>query len=399
MSKSVREYQKAQRRSEILGLIRNAGLLSRVDLSRNTGLSKASVTGFISELISEGFVLEKRAGAYEGGRRPILLGINPDGAYAIGVNVSLEQIRVVIINFHAQVLSSHQHNLERNHYSPEEIVTHIGQAIKACMWDSNLKREDISGVGLGIPGLVDASTGVIRFLPNYGWSNINFREMVEREINHPVFIDNDSNNLAIAERWYGEGRGVDDFLVVTLQNGVGSGSVVRGQLLRGHLGIASEFGHMCIDPEGPLCRCGRHGCVEAYVGNIGIIRDSKKLAAQGHWSSPVKKIDEMRFEDVLEELERGNENLNSLYHKAGTVLGIGLRNLITIFNPKLIILTGKGTQAGERLFGPMFSSMESLRSGKFGSYKTEIVINDWTEEDWARGAGTLVLQEIYDQKS
>ncbi len=398
MSKSVRAFQKAQRRSDILGLIRTAGLLSRVELSRNTGLSKASVTGIIAELIEEGLVVEKSAGAYEGGRRPILLGINPDGAYAIGVNVSLEQIRVVIINFHAEVLASHEHSLSRNNYRPEEVVAHIGQAIKACMWESNLKREDISGVGLGIPGLVDASSGTIRFLPNYGWSNVPLRQMLEDEINHPVFIDNDSNNLAIAERWYGEGKGVNDFLVVTLQNGVGSGSVVHGQLLRGHLGIASEFGHMCIDPDGPLCRCGRQGCVEAYVGNNAIIRESKRLHAKGEWKGVVDEARGIRFEDVLDELQCENPGLDEVYRLAGKVLGIGLRNLITIFNPKLIILTGKGTRAGEVLFNSMYSSMESLRSGKFGSYKTKIVINDWTEEDWARGAGTLVLQEIYDQK-
>lgn len=395
MTRSVRDFQKAQQRSHILEKIRTAGLLSRADLARQTGLSKASVTGIISALIDEGLVLEEKMGTYEGGRRPILLGINPAGAYAIGVNVSLQQIRIVIIDFHAEVKADYGLHLSKDHYEPEEIVGKTAQAIQACLWESNFSREQISGVGIGLPGLVDLETGTIRFLPNYGWNNVPFREMLEDKIGHPVYIDNDSNTLAVAEHWYGEGKGVDNFLVVTLQNGIGCGSVVHGRLLRGSLGVASEFGHMCIDPAGPLCRCGRKGCVEAWVGNTSILREAKIIINKGKWKTRLDQNTPLKFDHVLEELQRGNEELVKVYQQAGKVLGIGIRNLITLFNPELIILTGKGILAGDALSEPMYASMEQLRSGKFGSYKTKFVFNNWTEEDWARGAGTLVLQEIY----
>lgn len=394
-SSSVRDFQKALQRSNILDKVRTAGRISRVDLARTTGMSKASVSGVVGGLIEEGLVIEKESGAYEGGRRPILLAINPTGAFAIGVNLSLEQIRVVIINFNAEVQANNICYLSRNHYTPEEIAQKTARAIQACMWEANFSKEQISGVGVGIPGLVDSESGKIRFLPNYGWGNVQFRALLEEKINHPVFIENDSNNLAIAERWYGQGKGVDDFLVVTLQNGVGSGSVVNGRLVRGHLGIASEFGHMCVDPDGPSCRCGRQGCIEAYVGNNAILREARRLINTGEWRGEVVLDGKVVFEQVLAELERGNGKLLSYYEQAGKILGIGLRNLITLFNPELIILTGKGSRAGDPLFGPMYRSMEKLRSDKFGSYKTKIVVNNWTEGDWARGAGTLVLQEIY----
>lgn len=373
-------------------------MLSRVDLARGTGLSKASVGGIVSGLIEEGLVVEKEAGAYEGGRRPILLAMNPTGAYAIGVNLSLEQIRVVVINFNAEIEADYIFLLKKEHYEPEEIAEETARAIQACMWESNFSREQILGVGIGVPGLVDSKAGTIRFLPNYGWDNIPFGRILKEKINHPVFIENDSNNLANAERWYGQGKGVDNFLVVTLQNGVGAGSVVNGNLLRGHFGIASEFGHMCVDPEGPLCRCGCYGCVEAYVGNNALVRESKALIARGRWHGDVVE-EVLTYDHVLEELERGNDELVAVYKRAGEVLGIALRNLITLFNPTLIILTGKGTEAGRVLLQPMYRSMERLRSKKIGSIDTELVINDyWTEEDWARVAGTLVLQELYNHK-
>lgn len=397
MGKSIRDIQKARRRSNILERIRTAGMLSRVDLARETGLSKASVTGIISELIEEGLLIEKEAGAYEGGRRPILLAMNPGGAYAIGVNLSLEMIRVVIINFNAEIEADYIFLLEKEHYEPEEIAEKTARAIQACMWESNFSREQISGVGIGVPGLVDSKGGTICFLPNYGWSNVPFGKILEEKINHPVFVDNDSNNLANAERWYGQGKGIDNYLVVTLENGVGSGIVVNGNLMRGHLGISSEFGHMCIDPAGPLCRCGGSGCVESYVGNNALIRDSKALIAAGRWQGDVSE-ESLTYDHVLEELARGTDELVAVYERAGEVLGIGLRNLITLFNPTLIILTGKGTQAGDALLQPMYRSMEQVRSKKFGSIRTELIVNDWTEEDWARGAGTLVLQELYNHR-
>lgn len=391
----AREFQRAMHRSNVLDLIRTSELISRTELARETGLSQSSVTGITADLIKEGLIEEKQAGAYEGGRPPILLSIRAEGVHVVGVNMAIDQIRVVIINFHAELKGSHTIPLERNHYTPGEITDIIAHGIQACIWEANFSKDQIAGVGVGIPGPVDSISGVVRFLPNYGWEAVPLRDILRDKINHPVFIDNSSNNLAIAEYWYGSGKGIDDFVVVTLQNGVGAGSILNGQLVRGHLGIASEFGHTCADINGPVCRCGRQGCIEAFVGNNSIIRDARSLARAGKWHSSTIKPEKIGFDNVMAELKHGNSELDALYHQAGSILGVGVYNLITLLNPKLVVMTGKGVNAGSSLFDHMFSAIDQLKTGKFGSSQTEILIKTWDDDDWARGSGTLVLKEIY----
>ena len=394
-SLTIRGFHRAMHRSNILDSIRTKELISRTELARETGLSQASVTGITADLIKKGLIEEKQTGVSEGGRRPILLSIKPDAVHAIGINMAIDQIRVVIVNFQAELKASHVVTLDREYYSPEDIVEIMSLAIKACMWEANYAKDQIAGVGIGIPGPVDSASGIVRFLPNYGWEEVPFRHMLQEKINHPVYIDNSSNNLAIAQYWYGSGRGIDNFLVVTLENGVGAGTILNGQLVRGHRGIAGEFGHLCADTDGPPCRCGRKGCIEAFAGNDGIIQKARTLARKGIWFSTSKHAEEIGFADVLLELRHGNSELEKFYKKAGDVLGIGIYNLVTLLNPQLVIITGKGVQAGEHLFKHMFGAMDRLKSGKFSSAQTEIVIQAWTDGDWARESGTLVLREIY----
>jgi transcriptional regulator of PTS gene len=392
---STRSRQKAIYRSKILDLIRTSELISRTDLAKETGLSQASITGITADLIEEGLIVEKQAGAYEGGRPPTLLAIRANGVYVIGVNLTLEQIRIVIIDFQAEIKASHVVHLDDNYHTPEEITECVAQGIQACMWEANFYRDQISGVGVGIPGLVNSEAGIVHFLPNYGWENVPFREVLRNKINHPVFIDNSSNNLAIGEYWHGSGKGVENFLAITLENGIGAGTIINGQLVRGSRGIASELGHICIDPDGPSCRCGKNGCIEAYSGNIAIIREARKLAQSGSWSSSGSAPDHIGYKEVLDELKAGNAELENIYINAARALALGIHNLSNLLNPELIIITGKGVEAGDFLFKPLFEILNKINTGKFGSFQTQITIKDWDDSDWAKGSGTLVLREIY----
>ncbi len=390
-----RSFQKAFHRSKILDLILTHELISRTDLARETGLSQASVTGLTADLIAEGLIEERKAGAYEGGRRPTLLAFRADGVHAIGVNMAMDQIRVVIVNLATEVKASHKVELPETYHTSEQIVDIISQAIQACMWEANYSKDQIAGVGIGVPGPVDANTGMIHFLPNYGWREVPFKQMLEQKINHPVFIDNSSNNLAIGEYWFGEGKGLDNFLVITLENGVGAGLVTNGQLVRGAAGIAGEFGHICISKDGPKCRCGRQGCIEAYVGNNAIVRDARQLVESGQWSDNSVRPEQLNIRGVFEELAGGNDALDKIYERAGEILGFGIFNMVTMINPEVVIITGKGVNAGEKLFAPMRRTIAEMNAGQFGFMTSRIVIQTWSDDDWARESGALVLREIY----
>jgi predicted NBD/HSP70 family sugar kinase len=393
MAAPLRRFIKELNRFKILDAIRSEGLISRIDLSRKTGLSQASITGLTADLTAEGLIEEKKSGAYQGGRRPMLLSIRPEGAYVVGVDLSMTSINVVVLNLAGEIVTLYSLKLTKQVYSPGEIADLTALAIKECMWDSGFSKDQISGIGLGIPGLVDAESGIIRFLPNYGWENIRFREALAKRIKHPIYIDNSSNNLAATEQLFGDGKGADDFVVVTIENGVGTGIVVNGRLVRGGAGTAGEFGHFTIDPDGPICRCGKKGCVEAFCGNNSIIREAKRACEKGlvDFDDPLN-ID---FEDVMQKLSTHADIFKEIYYSAGKMLGIGISYLMAMLNPEKIIITGKGVKAGDFLFDPMFTSIDECISKKFGNFGTRFIIKDWAWEDWAQGAGTLVLNELF----
>ncbi len=393
MKTPERSFIRAYNRYTILNAIRTAGMISRVDIARELGLSKASLTGITAELIAEGLILEKQPGAYQVGRRPILLAINPDGAHAVGVSITIRQVQAVVINFQAEIKASYRLPLKKAFYSPEELVEKIALAVTACLEKSTGLEPKIAGVGVSVPGLVDSKSGIVRYLPNYGWTDINLRALLQSKIGFSTYIDNDANNVTIAEHWFGNGRGSENFIVLIIENGIGAGYVLNGQLIRGNLGIAGEFGHMSINPDGPLCRCGKRGCVEAYSGIYAIMKDVSKIEASGKLSAASRKGSS--FSNIIDEAKKGNSELMKIFDQAGKVLGIGISQLITLVNPEKIILTGTGVQAGGLLLDPMFEAIRNYRSDKFGNYETEILISKWTNEDFAKGAGTLVLQEIY----
>ena len=393
MPMPVRDLMRAINRAKIIQIIRTAGLVSRVELAAESGLSKASVTGITAELIKEGLIIEKQSGEYEGGRRPKLLGLNPDGAYVVGVNLSIMEINVVIMNLEADIIANTSQPLENRHYSVDEITELMVTTVQTCMWEGNFARDRISGVGIGVPGPVYTNSGIIRFLPNYGWENVNLRDRIEARLGLPCFIDNSSNTLAAAERWFGEGKGIDNFLVVTLLNGVGLGIVINGHIYRGAEGIAGEFGHNIIIPDGPLCHCGKKGCVESFAGMISLIRDAKAAAAAGKWQPA--DLEAITFDSLVAELKSNNKIIIDIFNQAGTILGRGASHLVALFNPSRIIVTGTSVKAGRHLLEPFKAALASNTPEMCGSIDDLVFVKEWTDEQWARGAGSLALQELY----
>jgi glucokinase-like ROK family protein len=392
MTVANKKLMRAINRFKILHTIRAHKLISRVDITKATGLSQATVTGITASLIEERLLLEKRPGESEGGRPPILIALNPDAAYAVGIYLSISQINVVIIDLEATIRASYEMPIRKQNYAPEAIADKIVQAVQECMWQASFSRNEISGIGIGLPGLVDSQTGLIRFLPNYQWERVNLRDIVQKKIDHPTYIENSANALTLAEQWFGEGRGTENFLVVTLEHGVGMGIIINGQLYRGHKGTAGEFGHTTVDPDGPLCRCGNKGCIEAIVGNNAILREAEAAAQKDQWKP--HRPDEITIEEVISAAEAGAPCLRKIFAQAGRVLAIGLSNLIQIFNPAKIIISGRGVKAGDLLFDSMYENIARFISSRINA-DTEIVIKNWNRYAYARGSGTVVLQEIF----
>jgi len=256
--------------------------------------------------------------------------------------------------------------------------------------EHKIAKKQLLGVGVGLAGIIDAENGILRQSPIYGWSNVPLQEMLQSKLHIPVYIENDVNTLTLTERWFGPGQGVDNFLTVTVGRGVGLGIVANGQFYRGQSGGAGEFGHITINPNGPLCACGKHGCLEAYIGDPGLIRSAQEAFDRGELASPVQNVD-----DLISLAQRGDACAVQIFNEAGRILGVGIATLINLFNPKKIIISGEGTRESDFLFIPMKESIQ--QNTMPGLYDPDIVeITPWGDDAWARGAAGLVLREVFE---
>ncbi len=386
-----RQLSRAINRSTILNIVKDDEPLSRTKIGRLSGLSPATISEITADLIAEGLIYEKAAGDSTGGRPPILLALKHDAAYVIGIKLAERQISAAITDIGSTILCTLTVAVT-GMTDVEQAVAALSEVIGQVIAEAAVPRERVTGVGIGLAGVTDAERGICRYSPILGWHDVPLKQLLEEQIGIPVCIDNDVNTLAMAEKWFGAGQGVDDFLVVTVGRGVGLGIVVNGQFYRGTRGGGGEFGHTVMDPDGPLCGCGKRGCLETYMADPALVRAAREAAARGELDGI--DADELTVEQVTELAQAGNENLRRIFAQAGRTLGMGVANLINIFNPALIIVSGEGVRAGDLMFGPMREAVAQYTFNDLAE-DTEIVVQEWDDEAWAWGAASLVLREIF----
>jgi predicted NBD/HSP70 family sugar kinase len=239
------------------------------------------------------------------------------------------------------------------------------------------------GVGLGVPGVFDARTATLQS-PLLGWRNVRLAEIVEEKLGVPVFVDNDVNTLAVAERLYGRGHDVDNFITVTIGRGVGLGIVAGGDIYRGFGGGAGEFGHTFAVEDGALCTCGKRGCLEAAVADPALIEEGLRLGLL----KPGEGIDR------LNELARdGHLQARQIYHVAGTRLGRAVAGLVNVLAPELVLVSGEGTQAWPYLGEAFELAYTTNVFPPLGHVLVEV--DPWDDAKWAVGAATLVLRATF----
>jgi predicted NBD/HSP70 family sugar kinase len=393
MEAANRELTKAINQFNILNTIRNAGLISRVEIAELTGQSRAAVTNITARLLKEKIIVEKETKTSSSrGRRRVLLALNPTAAYVVGVKLSAFQVSFAVTNMQADVLSSLIMPVRIGKKSVEFVADLIEEGIRHCVSEARLNMRKISGIGIGIPGLVDSEKEITLWSPLYKRGNRTMRELIQDRFNIKTHIENDANTVTLAQQWFGEGRGVANFLVVTVEHGVGMGIVVNGQLYRGLKGIGAEFGHFVIIPGGAPCRCKKRGCIEAYVADYSVLGAAIAACKAGRWQC--KNISSLTIEEVTVIAQQGEPALRKIFKRGGEILGQGISGLVQIFNPEKIIIAGEGVRAGALLFEPMQKMIKAHTTPEM--YETlQIVIQKWQDTDWARGAASLVLQKLY----
>lgn len=386
-------------RFRVLDSIRRHGPVSRVEIADACGLSRSAVTGVVQSLQREGWITEQSDTMNEGpngesgrGRPRVYLDVNPGAAHVLGVKLSLYRMSVAVTDFRGDVL--HTTTLPFNGSQPPDIAADmIEMGVRRCLLEAAIDKSRVLGLCVAIPGYINNLQGKCYWSPVFDRDDVAFGALLNERFPFPAFVENDANMITLAEHWFGEGRNLSNFAVVTVEHGIGMGLVTHDRLYRGHNGIGPEFGHSKIEFAGRACRCGQLGCVEAYASDYAILRQVlPHFSLDSYRQDP--KAYHVEIERIAAEAKAGNQALAAEFAKAGAILGRAIGNLIAMLNPPKVIITGEGLRAGDMLFKPLVTEARKLQLAG-NRFVTDIVAHLWGDDVWARGAAALVLQQAY----
>ncbi|WP_309050576.1 ROK family transcriptional regulator [Streptomyces sp.] len=366
----------------VVRAVRMAGSLTQAEIARATGLSAATVSNIVRELKDGGTVEVTPTSA--GGRRARSVSLSGDAGIVIGVDFGHTHLRVAVGNLAHQVLAEEAEPLDVD-ASAAEGFDRAEQLVTRLIEATGIGRDKVIGVGLGVPGPIDVSSGTLgstSILP--GWSGINPAEELSARLGVPVHVDNDANLGALGELVWGSGRGVKDLAYIKVASGVGAGLVIDGRVYRGPGGTAGEIGHITLDESGPVCRCGNRGCLETFTAARYVL----PLLRPSHGP-------DLTMERVVQLAREGDPGCRRVVADVGRHIGSGIANLCNLLNPSRVVLGGDLAEAGELVLAPIRDSVSryaipsaarqlSLAQGALGG-RAEVL-----------GALALVLNEMGD---
>ena len=323
---------RAFNRSIILDLIRLNQPISRARLSRLSGIFRSNVSGIVDQLIAMDWIVEKRAVAAGRGRVPILLYLNPRGFRVLGASLRADKTEVAVGGLTGEVGRRQSFSTPKH---PAQLVRKLSECIRQIVREElGSSPNGFEELGMGVPGLVSAETGRILFLPTMPeYSGFNLAAELQKRIGFRVTVDNDANLVALATLWLDKTANLSDFVVLEVgEAGFGGGVVLNHKLYRGSdSSFACEIGHMVVDPNGPGCACGRHGCLQLYVCN----------RATWHRYDPQTEFSTSRFRELVQSAQQGDPKALSAVRETARYLSIGISNIFLILNPEMVMFAGE----------------------------------------------------------
>ena len=361
---------------------------TRQDLSATTGLSPASVTNVVRELLNEGIVIEAGSVDSDGGRPRVMLEVNPDHGYVIGADIGETRVRVELFDLAMRERAKADYPLDPEEHDPEMVVKSILSGLNSVLTESGIETSSILGMGVGIPGIVERRPEALVHGQTYGWNAVPLEQLLRAGTDVPLHIENGAKTMAQAELWFGAGRGASNAVVALLGSGVGASLISGGSTYRGSTSSAAEWGHTTIMVGGRKCRCGSAGCLEAYVGAQAILERYGRPAA----GSLAAGNDE---ESALAELVDAADTTPlaaAILDETADYLGAGIGSLINLFNPERVILGGwAGLLLGGRLL-PRIRDSARRHSLRHPFAATSLELGQLGPEAVALGAATLPVE-------
>ena len=315
----------------------------------------------------------------------------------LGIDLGGSKILTAVVKSRGEMLSSDE-STTRATEGQEIVIQSILDSAHSAMKQASCTISEISAIGIGAPGISNPEAGILFTSPNLpGWRNVLLRDIIQNKLDKKAFLINDANAAALGELYFGAARGTHNFIYITLSTGIGGGIVIDEKIYTGAIGTAGEIGHMTIDGNGPLCNCGNKGCWEALASGTALAREAKRRIKEGTKTSILKytegDLEKVTAQIVHSAAEQGDKLAKELIARTGYYVGVGVANLINIFNPELIVIGGGLSNIGDMLLKPAFK-VAAERSYKEAFQAVRLVSAGLGRNSGVLGAAAFALQEM-----
>lgn len=366
------DEMRKRNRALVIAAVRRAGQCSRTEIARLTGLSHSTISAIAADLIEEGFLREVRqeeAARPRRGRPQVAIGLNPDAAAVACLHLSFNSLTAVLVDYRGRVVETHKRHLETLTMGRQDLLDAAVAAVRAIA-----PRGRLHSIAFAVQGIADAGGREMQWSPITPRSNVPFALALEEAFGVPVTVQNDCNMIAVALRWANPERYRDNFVAILLSHGIGMGLMLNGRLFTGTHSSAGEFGHMIHTPGGALCRCGRHGCIEAYAGDYAIWRRAHGGSAE---EKPISEIDACEFNRLAEAARSGEGPEREAFREAAHAIGYGIGSLFALIDPAPVAMVGPGTAAFD-ILEPEIRAALARTAG--GQNQDAITFESWADE-------------------
>lgn len=382
-----------QQKKNIIGDLYRMGELSKPEICRLTNMTTPTISRIIDELIEEGWVVDQGQGASIGGKRPHIFSLNPDAAYIMGVDIGREHLKIAIFNLRKEVIGAIQvfpSVLETQ--DNDTILRDLKIKIEKSLIDLKIPRSKIKVAGFALPGLLDSDGNSFTYL---NFEHTNIRNILQNMLNIPVFIDNDSTIMAMAEHAFGAAQDAAHALCVNINECIGLGMILNGRPYTGFKGMAGEFGHIRISGPELLCYCGKAGCLETIASGRAIVKAAECAIKEGK-ATAISTLarERVTFADVIHAANQDDIFAIELLQKAGEKVGEALSSLIHLFNPELIVLGGEITGANEIIISSVRQAIDKYTITRLKNH-CEIKTSNLTDRSCILGTLSLVMEHLY----
>lgn len=390
LRKADKSLIKDLNRSTVINAIRRKGPISRTEIAQHTKLGRSTMTKIIDELITLDLVHEKGEANSTGGRKAILLEFNHLFAYAIGIKIMQDHLIFALTDLQANIIDKREIFFESSS-NTSLIINLMINTIYAFLNDFHIETKNLVGIGIAVSGLVNSKTGMVLRSPLLEWDHIDISQPIKEEFSLPVFIDNDVNAYMLAELEFGYGKTNNQFICISLGDGIGASFVIDHKVYKGEYGGAGEFGHTVINVDGRPCHCGQYGCLETYLSNRALNLNAQEFSAR--YPKSILNGQNINYETLTLAAKEKDEMAFVLFEQVSKYLSVGLINAINSFNPKTIVLIG------EALVGKEFFINESIERAKEnffrGSIETKIVTSNLGNDAWVQGAALQAIDMVF----